>query len=179
MCWRQMRSLPLTAPVSCLKHNPPGAQTQSACRTPAPGLHQARVALRAGPMRGHRRAAKGQGGRASACINHQTGRGCLSAAPQAQPGARSEFPGPTLGRSSAGQRRRQAGPMPQGLARRATRAWCPRQPSKRITLRSPTSPSFAACPHPCPAHRRCDTPATAAVPRARWATRRHSAQACG
>ena len=110
--------------MSCLKHNSRGAQTQSPCRAPAPGLHQARVALRAGPMKGHRRAAKAQGGRAPARINPQTGRGCLSAAPRAQPGARSEFPGPTLGRSSAGQRRRQAGPMPQGLARRAARVWC-------------------------------------------------------
>lgn len=48
-----------------------------------------------------------------------------------------------------------------------------------LTPPSPTSPDSAACPHPCHAHTRYDTQATAAAPRAESATAVHSVPASG
>lgn len=53
--------------------------------------------------------------------------------------------------------------------------------SRTVTLirPSPTSPNYAACPHPSPAPAPCDTPAAAAPPRAGSATAGRSAPANG
>jgi DNA-binding SARP family transcriptional activator len=48
-----------------------------------------------------------------------------------------------------------------------------------LTPPSHSWPGCAACPHPSHASRRCDTPATAAAPRAGWGSAHRSARACG
>ena len=48
-----------------------------------------------------------------------------------------------------------------------------------LTPPSHSSPSSAACLHPSPAHKPCDTPATAAAPHAGWGSKPRSAPACG
>lgn len=51
--------------------------------------------------------------------------------------------------------------------------------SSEIIRPSRSSPNFWACPHPCPVHTLCDTPATAAAPRAAAGSGGRSAQAGG